>query len=111
MSLGFNKTLIYQKHPETRCSRNPEIGVLGDQDKKQHSQKSRGLLKKVKTKARSKKSCYWEGQGVASRESQNIVFLFQSVSPISIVVGGQKSCLRILLFFNVVLEAHIHEQM
>ena len=51
----------YQKHPETRCSRNPEIGVLGDQDKKQHSQKSRGLLKKVKTKARSKKSCYWEG--------------------------------------------------
>ena len=88
MSLGFNKTLIYQKHPETRCSRNPEIGVLGDQDKKQHSQKSRGLLKKVKTKARSKKSCYWEGQGVASRESQNIVFLFQSVSPISIVVGG-----------------------
>ena len=38
-------------------------------------------------------------------------FLFQSVSPISIVVGGQKSCLRSLLFFNVVLEAHIHEQM
>lgn len=48
---------------------------------------------------------------MASRESQNIVCLFQSVSPISIVVGGQKSCLRILFFFNVVLEAHIHEQM
>ena len=111
LSLGFNKTLnIPETSRNTLFQKSWDWGSRRSRQKTTFPKVSR-FAEKIKTKARSKKSCYWEGQGVASRESQNIVFLFQSVSPISIVVGGQKSCLRILLFFNVVSEAHIHEQM
>ena len=91
----------------------PEVLRLGFWESK-----TKATLPKVSKFAekRQSESTFWEVLllgwvgGGQPRVSDNIVFLFQHVSPISIVIGGHKNCLSTLLLFNVVLEAHIHEQ-
>ena len=111
LSLGFNKTLnIPETSRNTLFQKSWDWGSRRSRQKTTFPKVSR-FAEKSQNESAFQEVLLLGGVGGGQQRVSEYCFLFQSVSPISIVVGGQKSCLRILLFFNVVLEAHIHEQM